>query len=350
MSGPTSVPLGQRGADRQRRVGRGRAARPARRRSTSGRSPGAAWCSAARPCRRGREHDAAHGQVEVGRRRHDRGVVAAELEQQPAEPAGHPRRDGAAHAGRAGRAEQRDARVVDQRLADRRRRRGRPRRWPPARPTRRAASATSAWQASAVSRVFSDGFHTTASPHTRASAVFHDHTATGKLKALMTPTTPSGCHCSIIRWPGRSEAIVRPNSWRDRPTRQVADVDHLLDLAEALGADLAGLDRHQRAEVGLVLAQQFAQLAHELAADRGGHGAPGRERLLGGADDRGDLAGVCDRQPGQHAAGDGRAGDQVAVGGSRHAEPGQDRGRLGYSSEWAGSFVGLGSSRSSDLS
>ena len=66
-------------------------------------------------------------------------------------------------------------------------------------PARRAASASSAWQASAVRMVFSDGFHTTVSPQTSASAVFHDHTATGKLKALMTPTTPSGCHCSIMR-------------------------------------------------------------------------------------------------------------------------------------------------------
>ena len=77
-------------------------------------------------------------------------------------------------------------------------------------PKRCSARASSAWQASAVSGVFSDGFHTQALPQTRASAAFHDHTATGKLNALMTPTTPSGCHCSIIRWPGRSEAIVRP--------------------------------------------------------------------------------------------------------------------------------------------
>ena len=28
--------------------------------------------------------------------------------------------------------------------------------------------------------------------------------------AVMTPTTPSGCHCSYIRWSGRSECIVRP--------------------------------------------------------------------------------------------------------------------------------------------
>mmetsp|Transcript_23198 Transcript_23198/g.54795 ORF Transcript_23198/g.54795 Transcript_23198/m.54795 type:complete len:524 (+) Transcript_23198:3704-5275(+) len=34
----------------------------------------------------------------------------------------------------------------------------------------------------------------------------------------MMPTTPSGSHCSIMRWPGRSLAIVRPCSWRDRPT------------------------------------------------------------------------------------------------------------------------------------
>ncbi len=70
----------------------------------------------------------------------------------------------------------------------------------------------SAWQAIAVSGVSSDGFHTTVSPQTSATAVFHAHTATGKLNAVMTPTTPSGCHVSISRWPGRSEAMVRPYS------------------------------------------------------------------------------------------------------------------------------------------
>ena len=50
-----------------------------------------------------------------------------------------------------------------------------------------------------------DGFHTTGSPHTAASAAFHAHTATGKLNAVITPTGPSGCHCSHIRWPGRSD-------------------------------------------------------------------------------------------------------------------------------------------------
>ena len=53
--------------------------------------------------------------------------------------------------------------------------------------------------AMAVSGVFSDGFQIVASPQTAASAAFHDQTATGKLKAEMMPTKPSGCHCSIKR-------------------------------------------------------------------------------------------------------------------------------------------------------
>ncbi len=68
------------------------------------------------------------------------------------------------------------------------------------------------------SNVLSDGFHTTGSPHTMASAAFHDHTATGKLKALITPIGPIGCHVSLRRWSGRSDAIVNPCSWRDSPT------------------------------------------------------------------------------------------------------------------------------------
>src|SRR5215471_2117280 len=48
--------------------------------------------------------------------------------------------------------------------------------------------------ASAVSGVLGEGFHTVALPHTAESIAFHAHTATGKLKAEITPTTPSGCH------------------------------------------------------------------------------------------------------------------------------------------------------------
>ncbi len=64
--------------------------------------------------------------------------------------------------------------------------------------------------AMAVSGVSEDGRHSTQSPHTAAIMAFHDHTATGKLKALITPTIPSGCHCSYMRWPGRSLCMVSP--------------------------------------------------------------------------------------------------------------------------------------------
>src|SRR5690606_37878297 len=48
---------------------------------------------------------------------------------------------------------------------------------------RDSTSAMSAWQATAVIGVFSDGFHTHTLPHTQAMAAFQLHTATGKLKA-----------------------------------------------------------------------------------------------------------------------------------------------------------------------
>ena len=66
------------------------------------------------------------------------------------------------------------------------------------------------WDAIEISGVRLDGFQSTASPQTRASAQPHPGTATGKLKAEMIPTTPSGCHCSVSRWLGRSECIWLP--------------------------------------------------------------------------------------------------------------------------------------------
>ncbi len=85
-------------------------------------------------------------------------------------------------------------------------------------PKRAAARSRSAVVAIAVSGVRSEGFQITGSPQTSASAAFQLQTATGKLKALITATGPSGCHVSVSRCPGRSEAIERPYSWRERPT------------------------------------------------------------------------------------------------------------------------------------
>ncbi len=64
-----------------------------------------------------------------------------------------------------------------------------------------------------------------------------------------------------------------------QPDGEVADVDHLLHLAEGLGGDLARLDGHQRRQIGLVRAQQLAQARHQLAAHRRRGGAPRRKCL-----------------------------------------------------------------------
>ena len=144
-------------------------------------------------------------------------------------------------------------------------------------PNRAAARSKIFCVASAVSGVFSDGFQITGSPHTSASAAFQHHTATGKLKAVMTPTdTERDATSRIMR-------VARPLG-RDRQTvelsrqtdREVADVDHLLHFAETFLQDLAGLERHQRAEAPLRRAQFLAEQAHQFAAPRRGDRSPGR--------------------------------------------------------------------------
>ena len=77
--------------------------------------------------------------------------------------------------------------------------------------------------------------------------------------------------------------------------REVADVDHLLHFAFALGEDLAHLEGDELAEGGLVLAEAVADLADDLAALRGRDGAPIEKGLVCARDDMivlvpGDLA------------------------------------------------------------
>ena len=180
-------------------------------------------------------------------------------------------------------------------------------------PNRSAARSNSDMHASAVSGVRSDGFQITGSPQTKASAAFQLHTATGKLKALITATGPSGCHVSVRRWPGtlrRDRAAVELAREADR---EVADVDHLLHLAEPLLRDLPDLERDERAERLLLAAQLLAEQPHELATMRAREVAPGGERL-GGAADRGigrGLVGAGDLR--DLLAGDRRADDEVAA-------------------------------------
>jgi hypothetical protein len=94
--------------------------------------------------------------------------------------------------------------------------------------------------------------------------------------------------------------------------REVADVDHLLDLAAALREDLADLDRHQRAEVVLRGAQLLTEQPDELTAPRCRDRAPLAERVRGVGERGVDGDGARAHDPTDHAAVDGRRDLEIA--------------------------------------
>lgn len=71
----------------------------------------------------------------------------------------------------------------------------------------------------AIDDKFVDGapFQTQTSPQINPNAKFHPNTATGKLKAVIIPTTPNGFHYSIIKWDGLSDGITKPYNDLDNP-------------------------------------------------------------------------------------------------------------------------------------
>ena len=85
-----------------------------------------------------------------------------------------------------------------------------------------SASLTILCTATPHNGVFGDGFQILMLPQTAAMQAFQANTATGKLNAVIVPTTPSGCHCSYMRCCGRSECIVLPYIMRDWPTAKSA--------------------------------------------------------------------------------------------------------------------------------
>ncbi len=79
-------------------------------------------------------------------------------------------------------------------------------------------SAIMFWQATPHIGAFSEGFQMHTFPQIHAKAVFQAQTATGKLNAEIIPTIPKGWYWSYILCPGRSECMVIPFNWRERPT------------------------------------------------------------------------------------------------------------------------------------
>ena len=114
-----------------------------------------------------------------------------------------------------------------------------------------------------------DGFQIIVSPQTAATMAFQAQTATGKLNAVMIPIGPSGCHCSIIRCRGSFAGDGEAVQLARQADGEVAHVDHFLDLAFALGADLARLESDQKSQVGLA-ARRAAPIWRTTSPRRGG--------------------------------------------------------------------------------
>src|SRR5262249_58400965 len=79
-----------------------------------------------------------------------------------------------------------------------------------------------------------------------------------------------------------------------QPDGKVANIDHLLDLAESFGHDLARLKRHEPAEVILVSAQFLRENPHKLPAPRRRDVAPSVKCLSGPQCDCAHLVRACD--------------------------------------------------------
>jgi hypothetical protein len=76
-----------------------------------------------------------------------------------------------------------------------------------------------------------------------------------------------------------------------QPDSEVANVDHLLDLAEPLLEDLARLEADESAESLFLLAKYLPEQAHQLAPPGRGHFPPGEEGLVRRPDRLPDLRG-----------------------------------------------------------
>ena len=153
------------------------------------------------------------------------------------------------------------------------------------------------------------------SPHTSAIAVFQDQTATGKLNALIiayhAEWMPALRHEPVAR--RAPKRIVQTVELARQADREVADVDHLLDLAQGLGLDLADFQADQGGQVAFMLGQQLAETLHDRAAGRGRHHSPGPEGLVGPLDGCVDAGGGGPAHGPQQAAVD-RRGDRVLAG------------------------------------
>ena len=153
-----------------------------------------------------------------------------------------------------------------------------------------------------------------------------------------------GLHQPVAGTLGRHGAAVELPGQADR---EVADVDHLLDLAAGLGGDLADLEADQRGQVVLVLGEQLAEPLDQGSAGGRRDRAPLEEGAVGAVDGVVDRGGVGPRQRAEALAvdrgggvdGPGRRVDVDAAGAGGLDRPGLELGAGGDGASWRSSAV-----------
>ena len=155
------------------------------------------------------KHRCGHHHVEIGVRCDDDGVVSTQFEQGTAQSSADCSTNGFTHSGASGRTNERNAAIGADLLTDV---------GVAVHDTRQGRRNTIGFSDLVPNVLASNGaeralfrrLQTQESPQIHARAVFQAQTATGKLKAEMIPTTPSGWYCSNMRCSGRSECVVIP--------------------------------------------------------------------------------------------------------------------------------------------
>ena len=178
-------------------------------------------------------------------------------------------------------------------------------------------------------------------PDHRVAAHERDHRVPGPDRGREVEGGDDGHHSTRV--PRLHEAVAR-SLRRHRAALElarqsdgeVADVDHLLDLAQRLRRDLAHLDRDEHPEVLLVLLQEPAVRLDQGAALRCRHAPPAEEGGMGALDRGLDLLRVRRSDLEEIGAIDGGAGPQAQAAHSRRIDAAGGEGALGQGGQVVG--------------